>query len=141
MNLIGEQCRSRAYWSVSALVTHIQIIIFIWAVSREKTTLWPLCDVSIQISLRMLIRADTFRLKGIEVYINQSWNRKSTGGEKCLSRLACAACLAWSGSILYAESTLLVFSRDGSYVVFEQPLRKLKKSWPERVSAHVKWPV
>ena len=30
--------------------------------------------------------------------------------------LACATCLGWSGSILYAESTILVFSRDGSII-------------------------
>ena len=43
-------------------------------------------------------------------------NRKSTGCEKCLLGLSCAVCLDWSGSILYAKSTLLAFSWNGSII-------------------------
>ena len=49
-------------------------------------------NVSAQISLRSprrLIRADTFRLRVIDVKSNDV---KSTGGEKFLSELACVAC-------------------------------------------------
>ena len=46
-----------------------------------------------------------------------SWNRKSTRGEHCLSGLTCATCLGWSGSILYAEPTMLVFSWNRSYLL------------------------
>ena len=41
----------------------------------KNPTVWTLRNVSIQISLRsprMLIRADTFRLRGIKVKINDS---------------------------------------------------------------------
>ena len=102
--------------------------IYYWAVPRENQHY----GLQIQISLRnprRLIRADTFRLRGIEVWINYSWNRKSTGGEKCLSGLACAAYLGWSGSILNAESIMLVFlaerlmlcflSRNGKRYLYE----------------------
>ena len=54
--------------------------------STRKATSWTLRNVSTQM------------------------NRKSTGGEKDVSGLACAACLGWSGSVLYADSTMLVFS-------------------------------
>ena len=71
-------------------------------------TLWPLRNVSTHISRlrspRRLIRADTFRLRGIQVWSNDSWNRKSTAGEKCLSGLAYAACI------------MLYFSRNSSYI-------------------------
>ena len=93
----------------------------IWVVSRENQHygICVMCNVSTQICLRSprrLIWADTFRLRGIEVYSNYYWNRESTGGEKCLSGLACTACLCWSGSILYAESSMLVFSRYDSFM-------------------------
>ena len=87
--------------------------------STRKTTLLTLRNVSTQISLRSprrLIRVCTFRPRGIKVYRNDSWNIKSTGGEKGLSGLAFTACLGWSGSIIYAESTGLVISWNGSYI-------------------------
>ena len=75
--------------------------------STRKPTLCTLRNVSTKIRLHSshrLIRADIFRIRGIDVQSNDSWNRKSTGGVNCLSRLACAACLGWSGSILNAQS-------------------------------------
>ena len=71
----------------------------------SKPTVWTLRrlrNVSTHISLgspRRLFRDDIIRLSGIDVYNNDAWNRKSTAGEKCLSELACAACLGRSGSI------------------------------------------
>ena len=35
-----------------------------------------------------------------------------------MSGYACAACVGWSGSILYVESTMLVFSWNGSSVFY-----------------------
>ena len=64
--------------------------------STRKQTLWTLRNVS------------TNR--------NDFWNRKSTRCKTCLSGWACASWLVWSWSILYAETTLLVFSWDGSYM-------------------------
>ena len=40
----------------------------------RKPTLWPLRNVSYQISLRRLIRAATFRFRGIEVMIPETEN-------------------------------------------------------------------
>ena len=86
--------------------------------SKRKPTLRTLRNISTQISLRSiyrLIRVDTFHLRGIGVYINDSWNRKSTWGEISQSGLARVACLGWYESIFYAESTMLVFSWNDSY--------------------------
>ena len=55
--------------------------------STRKLTLWTLRSVSTQIRLRSpnrLIWADNFRLREIDVYSNDSLNRKSTRGEKYL---------------------------------------------------------
>ena len=87
--------------------------------STRKPTSRTLHNVSTQISLisqHRLIWADTFRLGGIEVKSNDSWNIKSRVGEKCLSDWASATCLGRSG-LLLAESTMLVFSWNGSYIL------------------------
>ena len=60
----------------------------------RKPTLWPLHNVLTLISLHSphrLIWVNTFLIGGYRGS-NDSWNRKSTGSEKFLSRLACAAC-------------------------------------------------
>ena len=102
-----------AFWWYLFVTLKTQLMTVNWGLIfepfHETKEIWTLRNVSTQISLRSprrQIRVEIFRLRRIEVYSNDSWNRKSTEGEHCLSELACAACLGWSGSILYAVLTV-----------------------------------
>ena len=109
----------------------------------RQSTLWTLGNVSTQIILRnprRLIRADTLRLRRIHVKRNDSWNRKYAGGEKCLSGLACAGCLGWSESILYAESIVLGFSCNTSYIYRNfRPKSEETINCSRGIDAHFRW--
>ncbi len=67
-------------------------------------------------SPRRLIRADTFRLRGIFCFRNRYSIPLSHIGEKCPVGSDCVGCARWSRWLLYASVTLLVFSQCGSYV-------------------------
>ena len=81
----------------------------------RKPTLWTLCKVSIRISLSMLrrlTRTDVFCLLWILCFRSHITLYLYLPTE-CFG----LACAGWSGSIYYAESIMLFFSWDGSYVV------------------------
>ena len=64
-----------------------------------------------------LIRADAFHLQWIFCFKNHYFIHLSPWDGKCRPGLACADCAGWSGSILYAGTIMMVFSRNGSYVL------------------------
>ena len=80
----------------------------------RKPTLWTLRKVSTRISLNMprrLTRADTFCLLWIFCFRNHYSIPLSPRNGMCRPGLACAYCIV---SIHFADTIMLVFSRNGS---------------------------
>ena len=85
----------------------------------RKPTLWTLRKISTWISLSMpwrLTRTDTFRLLWIFCFMNHYSIPLSPWDGMYRPGLAWADCAGWSWSIHYAESIMLVFLWNSSYI-------------------------